>query len=348
MIEPRPVLVAAALLLASCGGRDPAATAAATPAVVAPPAAANTPVPATPPTTPAAARPAAEQPPAPRSRGGMALGPALVLVQGIQPGTPTGSGIAYRVENRGSIPLQVTLAALPPELAGTPTWELGYEALPDRSWLSVIPETLILAPATQAEVLLRWKLPEDRALLNRRFVGCLFMRQGGPSAVGAGLALAARVQFETASDSSADAGAAAALATVPSLIAVELAPGTTAQRSVLLRRNGASVDEELTWISLEGVETDAERRMRYATPGTTPAAIATPAEGRLERHGDAWVPLTLNLQAPADAVPGTRLEHILVIGAPDQLSIAKTADRRTQPLVALLRCVVNIIPSPGP
>ena len=84
-----------------------------------------------------------------------------------------------------------------------------------------------------------------------------------------------------------------------------------------------------------------------ASPGTLPAAIATPAQGSLPSHGGDWVPLKLHLQAPADAVPGTQLEQILVVGTPDQLAIASRNPRNAQPQVALIRCLVRVVAKAG-
>ena len=277
----------------------------------------------------------------------MALGPSLTIVQGADPGVPAEHGVAYRVENRGATPLTLSLAVQPPQRAGTSTWELGYEPLPDPAWFAISPSVLELAGGESRDANLTWTLPAGPEFRNRRFAVCVVMRTGGQAAVGAGLALAARVQFETASDPSADAGALAALATIPSAVAVDLAPGAATDCAVLVRRTGATGEGVLAWTGLEQAEVEAERRPRYVTPGTIPATIATPAQGSLPSHGGDWVPLKLRLQAPADAVPGTQLEHILVIGTPDQLAIASRNPRNAQPQVALIRCQVRVLAKVG-
>lgn len=281
------------------------------------------------------------------TRGGMALGPALVLVQGAEPGRTQDDGVSYHVENRGNAPLQMSLAVLTPDRAGTPTWELGYEPIPDPSWFTITPGTLVVPPGGSREAVLHWTVPADPAYANRRFALCVVLRPGSAPGVGAGLALAARVQFETTSDPSADAGAMAALATIPSVVVVDLAPGAATDCTVLVRRTGATSESELAWTGLEQAEVEAERRPRYATPGTIQAAIATPAQGSLPSHGGDWVALKLRLQAPADAVPGTRLEQILVVGTPDQLAIASHNPRNAQPQVALIRCQVRVVAKVG-
>jgi hypothetical protein len=278
----------------------------------------------------------------------MALGPSLAIVQGVEPGVPSTQGLTYRVENRGTSPLKLSLAVQPPQRAGTVTWELGYEPLPDPAWFAISPPTMELAAGASQDANLTWTLPAGPELQNRRFAVCVVLRPGGNAAVGAGLALAARVQFETSTNPSADAGAAAALATIPSAVAVDLAPGAGTDCAVLVRRTGASGDGELAWSSLEQVEVEAERRPRYATPGTVPALLATPAQGSLPSRGSDWVPLKLRLQVPEDAVPGTQLEQILVVGTSDQLAIAARNPRTAQPQVALIRCLVRVTAKAGP
>lgn len=295
-------------------------------------------------TTPAVASPAVKQPP----RGGMALGPSLTMIQGVVPGGPAETGLAYHLENRGTSPLTLSLAVQPPQHAGTPTWELGYEPVPDPAWFTITPSVVELAGGESRDATLTWTLPAGAEFLNRRFAVCVVMRPGDKAAVGAGLALAARVQFETASDPSADAGAMAALATIPSAVTVDLAPGAATDCTVLVRRTGATGAGEMAWTGLDQAESEAERRPRYATPGTIPAAIVTPPQGSLPSHGSDWVPLKLHVQAPADAMPGTQLEQILVVGTPDQLAIASRNPRKAQPLVALIRCQVRVTAKASP
>jgi hypothetical protein len=278
----------------------------------------------------------------------MALGPSLTMIQGVLPGRPAEPGLAYHLENRGTSPLTLSLAVQAPQHAGTSTWELGYEPVPDPAWFAISPAVVELAAGESRDATLTWTLPAGAEFLNRRFAVCVVMRPGDQAAVGAGLALAARVQFETASNPSADAGAKAALATIPSAVAVDLAPGAATDCTVLVRRTGATGAGELAWTGLELAELEAERRPRYATPGTIPAAIITPAQGSLPSHGGDWVPLKLHLQAPADAVPGTQLEQILVVGTPDQLAIASRNPRNAQPQVALIRCLARIAAKAGP
>ncbi len=297
------------------------------------------------------------EPPARPPQGGVALGPAMALALDIPAGVDVDASaerrLLYTLGNRGGEALPVTLHALPPAAAGVSTWELGYEPLPDPGWVQLAPSALVLPPGSEVKSHVVLHVPAGSTWLNRRFVACVTLRPGTQPGVGAGLALAARLLIETTTSSSADAGADAPLATVPSRVGLDLPPGGAGSATVLVRRRGRSDPTTVQWRHLATLEGDAVRRLRYRTPFTIEdATIATPGAAELHAEAGAWMPMTITLHAPADAVPGSRYEDILVIGTAADLELAADPRRTMQPTLALIRCQVQVlaeaVPSSAP
>ncbi len=338
------LMLSVATTLMGCGPQHDRAEPLAAPSV----AAAVTPAPVVtiPTNPPSPVSPTASSAAAPGQ--GIALGPALSLVQDIRPGSaisnPNQPALQFRIENRGTQTMAMTVAAEAPAQAGTQIWEFGYEPIPDISWLTVETAVHALPGGTASEVPVHIAIPAGREWENRRFVACVTLRPGARPGVGAGLALAARVLIDTSVNGSADAGAGAPIATIPARTSVTLAPGAQQKADVLLRWNLAS-DEipELLTVRLADILPNEEARMRYRSPGTEewPSALTT-TNAPLAAKSGTWAPLHLTITAPTSARPGSTLEEIIVIGPADQIALAKNLQRTQQPMVALLRCVIHI------
>jgi len=276
----------------------------------------------------------------------------MAIIQDVTPGVPVDTSVdralRYALENRGDGALPVTVQGQPPASAGLETWELGYEPLPDAAWLLMSPTNVVLPPAATVYAHATLRIPAGSQWANRRFVACVAMRPGNQLDTGAGLALAARVLIDTAANASADAGADAPIATVPSRVEAQLAADGSATVTVLVRRPKGDGPLDLAWRRLNTVETDFDRRLRYRTPGTIEEAIiAHPTVEHLTAEAGAWFPLSITLSAPADAVPSTRYEEILVIGTNAELDVAADPRHSRQPAVALIRCQIRIPQTPA-
>ena len=276
--------------------------------------------------------------------GGIALGPALALVQQVPLGQKDVelAGLTYRVENRGATELPMAIAILPPAQAGTVLWELGYEPVPDPSWISVVMAgSDTLAAGEARDFRLRVQIPNELQWANRRFVACVTARPGRGAGVGAGLNLAARLLIETAASDNAE-GSTQALATAPSSVRLTMRPGDTSEATVLIRRpTGPVEDATLVWKRLSEVEPEAVRRDRYRTPGTAEAPsdmVSVSLVG--EAPPGAWQVLRLALHAPI-RTDATSFEELLVVCNAHEIALAADPQRTRQPQVALIRCIIT-------
>jgi hypothetical protein len=243
--------------------------------------------------------------------GGLAFGPPIALVQQVQPGVPAvlqraGSAL-FVAENRGASAVDAMLTAGPPATAGMPTWELGYEALPDPSWLRVDPAALRLDAGGRVRAGVTVQVPNHPRWANRRFCAALTLRQQPAAGVGAVLAIAARVLIETTPQPSAAAGADAPIATIPSQVQVQ--PDMPAR---VLVRCGDGRPRALAIRRLAEVEADPARRARYLSPGchAAPEAWLT-ATLHPPAQPDGWTTLEIAMHRdPQDAAT----EELLFIG----------------------------------
>jgi len=222
------------------------------------------------------------------------------------------------------------------------SWELGYEPLPDPSWITATKlGSDTLASGEGRDFGVRLQIPNEPQWANRRFVACVTARPGNGAGIGAGLSLAARLLIETASSDNA-AGSSQALATAPSCVRVTMRPGEIGESSVLIRR--PADDATLTWKRLSEVEPEAVRRDRYRTPDTAEAPtdmISVSSIG--EAPAGALQVLRLALHAPTRS-DATSFEELLVVGAASEIALAADPQRTRQPQVALIRCLITLTP----
>ena len=280
------------------------------------------------------------------TQGGMTLGPALALAQGLAFGVTTPlTSLTYRIANHGSTVLPVNLSVLPPEQAGTGMWELGYEPLPDPAWCVLSPTVITLAPGEEREVAISVHIPDDTVWANRRFVACVTLRAGAGSgqSAGAGLALAARLLLETTGSSAASAGAQ----TVPSLVHDHLSRGAHNDVTILVRRPADGTP--LVCQRLRDLEPQAVRRDRYRTPDSAEAPVEmVQVEIPVFANGAGdWQPVTLHVTAPArrDSIVW---EELFIVGSASELALAADPARPRQPAVSLIRYVLQISPDKAP
>lgn len=294
------------------------------------------------PVSPPSAPVAPPQAPAKSSGGGIALGPAMTLVQQVSLGRMKAdlSELSYRVENRGATELPITIAILQPARAGTALWELGYEPIPDPSWITAVMSGAdTLAAGESRDFRLHLQIPDEPQWLNRRFVACVTARPGHGEGVGAGLSLSARLLIETTSSDNAS-GSTQPLATAPSCVRTSMRPDEAGETTVLIRR---SMDNAtLMWKRLSDLVPEAVRRDRYRTPGTAeaPADMVTVTSVG-EAPPGAWQVLRLALHAPSRS-DALSFEELLVVGTAPELALAADPHRTRQPQVALIRCVISL------
>lgn len=314
-----------------------------TPVLVAAP---NILAPAAPPVESVADKPAMEfgkplplDPAVPQS--GMRLGPALCLIRDLPLGKSTdlaAVGLPVQVENRSTEELRLALVVAPPIQAGMSSWERGYEAIPDPTWLQLTPDHIVLPPRTYMQIVPTISIPDRPELANRRFLVTFTLSAGGPGAaqVGAGLALCGRMQFETQVSVEPVANAGSPLSFAPSASLQPGAPNATTTHVVKLRNNQA-VSQKWELRPLERTIPISERQPRYyaAVPGHVMGwSVADIAGGELAPGQEIDIRFTTNV--PANAGAGVS-EEIWFAGAPEELDLAASTDASRQPLCAFIR-----------
>ena len=272
---------------------------------------------------------------------GVAFAPAIALVTRVPLGAAVNLAIdahqPFIVDNRGPGTAEVNLRAVDPVKGGMPLWEYGYEPIPDPSWVHCAPDSLGMGVGqTEVEVIIT--VPDEAQYAGRKFVAGVRLGLGANEGVGAGLAMCARLLFETQDRSQHDAGGGW-LATVPGTVAVAEPAGTTGVRLLALR-NGTDAPLALICRRLAEVEPRAAKLLDYHTVAATETSWLTLPEP-FDLAPGAGTTLRLPFTIPAEAKPGS-YEDLLLFGAADQWAIVDAArehpaERKIQPRLMLVR-----------
>ena len=156
---------------------------------------------------------------------GLALRPAVVLLQNVEPGRPFSlveeSGRGFTLTNRSSETMAVSASVRPPAPEQMMQFEYGYVPPPQADWFRLEPADATIASGQSQQFDLQVTLPADDAWGNRHWM--LYVECGPSEAVamGATVRLRARVLLETAVVKQADEGAPPAVLSVdPSVVAM--------------------------------------------------------------------------------------------------------------------------------
>lgn len=137
----------------------------------------------------------------PAAEGGLALGPALILLRDVATGRTVDlaeeAKLQWDLLNQGAVGGTFEVAALAPASYGFADYERGYEPLPDSRWLAIEPGSADLAPGTATKLRLRISIPEAAEHYNRHWIAYIESGPPAKAALGANLRLRARVMIET-------------------------------------------------------------------------------------------------------------------------------------------------------
>jgi hypothetical protein len=250
------------------------------------------------------------------------MGPGMIMLQDVPLGREVNlrklGGLLFTVYNRSDQAQDYTLFCKRPGQGGLATWEKGYEEIPNAAWC-YLEETSVTVPAkSEKQVGLIVNIPDEPENWNRKFMLAVILTSGKNDGTSIGLAVACRVQIETAvRDQLAGASAAGGFALAPGTITVKARPGE-AVSGVAQVRNDTGKRLEARIERLPEVYADPLKHPRYlsngfqAHPGD---AWLAPAQAGFALDPGAVLALTFSGKVPADAVPGKPFEELAFITA---------------------------------
>ena len=262
------------------------------------------------------------------ARGGLAFGPALVLVENIAPaGGETdvfGKGeMTFVIYNRSDQAGWYHLGAVNP--GGDPRqWEKGYEAIPDASWCRLDIDEVEVAAKTNQKIRLFINVPAKPEYFNRKWMLYVTCAPGKkpqtPKATGVGLQVASRVQIETASNAASNPAVGGALAIVPAQVSSSAAPSAELEHSVKVSNN-TKEDRRFKILRLNEIEKEAEKYERYFGKDIVDGKPLEPVIGStwitcapaIELKAGETKEFTIKLTIPKDARPGGNFEELLFL-----------------------------------
>lgn len=207
--------------------------------------------------------------------GGVALGPALILLREVQPGASVRlsqlTPAKYQVANNTNAAVTVEVSASTPDPAQPSTWEAGFEApaVPglvalERLGTVAASHVVEIEAGKAAEFDLVISLPARPDLANRHFVA--YVEAGQPSgvALGARLRLRARALIETAPADPGAEGPGGALVWEPSRVDLrQQADGSWTGATRLASAEAEERQVDLLPLAVVYPEAEAEKRMRF-------------------------------------------------------------------------------------
>lgn len=278
----------------------------------------------------------------PMTLSALEMGPGMFMVQEVPPGREVNlhkvGGVLFTVTNRADHAMDYTLSCHRPQEGGLPTWEQGYEEIPNAAWC-YLEETTITVPAkSEKQVGLIINIPDEPENYNRKFMLAVILNTGKVGNTSVGLAVACRVQIETAINDHLDSSTGAPLAIVPGTITVSGKPGASVSGSVLVRNN-TSGRLDAAVIRLPQVYSDPIKHPRYDSNGFQPQKepwLASQAAAfPLDVGGGTLLAFTGTI--PATAEVGKKYEELAFIRA-------TTSDGKELMTFVRLHCQVQATP----
>ena len=256
----------------------------------------------------------------PMTLSALEMGPGMFMVQDVPPGREINlrkiGGVLFTVTNRTDQAMDYSLSCHRPAKGGLPTWEKGYEEIPNAAWC-YLEETTITVPAkSEKQVGLIINIPDEPENYNRKFMLAVILNTGKTGNTSVGLAVACRVQIETAINDHLDSSTGAPLAIVPGTISVSGKPGATVSGSVLVRNNTSSRLDTAV-VRLPQVYADPIKYPRYDSNGFEPQIepwlAPQTATFPLDAGGGTLLAFTGTI--PATAEVGKKYEELAFIRA---------------------------------
>lgn len=155
--------------------------------------------------------------------GGLAIGPALILVRDVPVGRPFSLGeaakVRYQVINNSNEDAVYQVKVVVPDAYSFSEFEKGYEPAPDVGWFRLDREEVAVPARSRIELDLTIAIPDRPELQNRHWIVCIEAGRPQAMALGAALRLRARIMLETVSATVAEADASGGeIALSPSVV----------------------------------------------------------------------------------------------------------------------------------
>lgn len=250
----------------------------------------------------------------------LSLGPAIFMVQHVKPGQSLNvkekSGVVYTITNPDEKERTFNLACMKPVEGGVLNWEAGYDEIPDPSWCKLEKEEFDIGPKSKTEVGLTITIPDKPEYYNCKWVLAVVLQAGKAKGIGVGLAVAARVQIETARSEDAASGGAVSIAPIPSVISIEGKPGSAFERSVMLKNNTAQALECVTQRLEDNYTTGESRYPRFTTAGWRPMEKESwlkEKDAKLSLKPGQKYEFKLKGAIPESAKPGDKYEELVFV-----------------------------------
>lgn len=201
--------------------------------------------------------------------GGFGIGPGMVLIENIKPGggqvdVASKTGFTFEVVNDTN-EKQLFNVTSRTARATISSWEMGYESIPDASWLQLEKKEIEVDAKSKGKIKMTLNIPDKPEYYNRKWMGIVACAPGAARTDGGssvGLVVASRVQIETLTrDDVEPAGGDVGL--VPaSWMMSDAKPGDSWRKVIKIRNN--TKDEHVYSVKQIGdVEKEASRHARY-------------------------------------------------------------------------------------
>jgi hypothetical protein len=201
--------------------------------------------------------------------GGFGIGPGMVLVENIKPGDGEidlagKTGFTFEVVNDTN-EKQVFNVTSRTAKSTVSSWELGYESIPDPTWLILEKKEIEVDAKSKGKVKMTLKVPDKPEYYNRKWMGIVACAPGAAKTDGGssvGLVVASRVQIETLSRDDVEP-TGGDLGLVPASWMMSDAKAGDSWRKVFKIRNNTKDEHVYTVKRIDEVEKDAGRHARY-------------------------------------------------------------------------------------
>jgi hypothetical protein len=257
----------------------------------------------------------------PQSLHALAMGPGMLMVQAVPPGQEVDlhklGGTLFTIYNRSDKDQDYNLTCSSPSKGGVTEWEKGYEEIPDAGWCRVEEAVFTIPAKSEKQVGLIIRIPDAPENYNRKFMLAVVLKSGRNVGTSVGLAVASRVQIETAVKGQLAESGGGAIALAPGTISIAGKPGGAVSGTVQVRNNtGQRLEAQIE--RLPQVYADPAKHARYGSAGRqlqlAEPWLAPRAPGLAIDPGGVFS-LEFSGAIPAAAVPGQRYEELAFINA---------------------------------
>jgi len=243
------------------------------------------------------------------------------MLQDVPPGREVNlrklGGVLFTVYNRTDQAQDYTLSCKRPGQGGLATWEKGYEEIPNAAWCYLEETTVTVPPKSEKQVGLIVNIPDEPENWNRKFMLAVILSSGKNDGTSIGLAVACRVQIETAVRDQIAGTANGGITLAPGTITVRGKPGDAVKGVVQVRNDtGKRINAQIE--RLPQVYADPVKHPRYLSNGfqTHPGEPwLAPQKSTFALDAAGVLALEFSGTIPATAALGQRYEELAFVRA---------------------------------